>query len=291
MILSLSRSLKKEVDVALGGEGADELLCGYAAQHWVGEDFARQPMKQVWRHDAAHQSDDLFRSHLKQIYGKARFDSPVELFLASNSLVQSEVKPALLNFDAWRAAEQDASIRPIYEAAAGDNQDETASRRLYRLIHRINLEGQLNRLDTATMAASLEARVPFTDHVLCEKMAVVPFRQHICVRPGVNANRTAVELAADDGLETKRLLRTVAKRRLPAAIAERRKQSFPTPVTEWLTGPWAAEVSRTICSSPFARELIRTETLAELVVAPERAGTLLWPIMNLVKWGDRQFAA
>lgn len=291
VILSLSQSLKREVDVALGGEGADELLCGYAAQHWVGEDFRRQPSRKILRHDAAHSSQETFQSHLKRIYGKATFDSPVELFLASNSLVRSEVKPALLSFDAWRAAEQDAAIRPVYEAAAGDNSDESPSRHLYRLIHRINLEGQLSRLDTATMQASLEARVPFTDHLLCEQMAAVPFRQHICLRPGASPDRTAIELAAEDCLETKRLLRTVARRRLPAAIADRRKQSFPTPVTDWLTGIWAKDVSRRICRSPFARELIRVETLAELVVAPERAGTLLWPVMNLVEWGDRQFAA
>lgn len=291
VILSLAKSLKQEVDVALGGEGADELLCGYAAQHWVGEDFNRQPSQQIWRRDAAHDFQATFRSHLKKVYGKSEFDSPVELFLASNSLVRSDVKPALLSFEAWKAAEQDQTIRPVYDAAAGDNPDESPSRKLYRLIHRVNLEGQLSRLDTATMQASLEARVPFTDHLLCEQMATVPFREHIRVRPGANADRTAIELAADDGLETKRLLRNVARRRLPATIAERRKQSFPTPVNEWMAGPWSQELSRKICSSPFARELIRTETLAELVVAPERAGMLLWPIVNLVEWGDRQFAA
>lgn len=291
VILTLSESLKRHVDVALGGEGADELLCGYGAQHWAGEDYARQNAKKVWRIDNAHSSAELFQSKLKQTYGKSRFDSPVELFLAGNSLVSSDAKPTLLSFDAWNAAEQDAAIRPIYEAAAGDVDEESASRRVYRLIHRINLEGQLSRLDTATMQASLETRVPYTDHELCETMATVPFREHIRVTPGENPNRTAAELDRTDALETKRVLRSAARRRLPLNIANRRKQSFPTPVFEWLGGPWATDVSRKFCSSPFARELIRTETLAELVVAPERAGALLWPLTNLVEWGDQQFAA
>lgn len=291
VILSLSRSLKREVDVALGGEGADELLCGYGAQHWIGEDFRRQNARKIWRTDAAHDPSEILRSKLATAYGRPRFHSPIELFLAANTLVKSELKPQLLSYDAWRFAEEDNAIIPIYEAAAGENEDEPPSRKLYRMIHKVNLEGQLSRLDTATMQASLEARVPFTDHVLCEEMATVPFREHIRIRPGENPNRTAAELAADNALQTKRVLRSVARRRLPARIADRPKQSFPTPVAEYLTGPWANEISATLTRSPFMRELLRTETLAELAVAPERAGILLWPLTNLAEWGDRQFAA
>ena len=278
MILLLARALKEHVDVAIGGEGADEMLCGYAAQHWAGEDYDRQYTLP-------------FRESMVKSYGRDRFRSPVELFLAGNSFLRSEFKSSVLSREAWRAAEFDEAVTPVYEAATGNIDGEDASRQIYRMIHRINLEGQLSRLDTATMMASLEARVPFTDHPLSERMARVPFGKHIRVRAGADAGGTAMDLAANESLDTKRVLREVANERFPETIANRPKQSFPTPLFDWMAGPWRANVKRTLASSPFLRELIHPELLPQLAETPQNAGVLLWPLMNLAAWGDREFAA
>ena len=278
MILLLSRKLKERVDVAIGGEGADEMLCGYAAQHWVGEDFNRQDVLP-------------FRQSMVKSYGRDRFDSPVDLFLAGNSFLRREMKPQVLSMEAWRAADFDEAIATTYEAATGKVDGEDASRRIYRMIHRINLEGQLSRLDTATMMASLEARVPFTDHQLTEQMARVSFDKHIRLREGAATEQTAMDLAANQLLDTKRLLRKVAQDQLPEHIANRPKQSFPTSVFQWMAGPWRTTVKQTLTESPFLRELIHPQLMSPLAEAPETAGVLLWPLMNLAHWGDRQFAA
>ena len=86
VILLLAKRLKEKVDVALGGEGADEMLCGYAAQHWTGEDFARQAM-------LGSSSNSAFRLRLAQGCGRDSFRSPVDLFLAGNTFLQRELKP------------------------------------------------------------------------------------------------------------------------------------------------------------------------------------------------------
>ena len=278
MILLLARSLKERVDVVLGGEGADEMLCGYAAQHWAGEDFNRH-------------GTDSFRDSIMRSYGRDQFRSPVDLFLAGNSFLRREMKPSVLSMDAWRAAQFDEGLEPVYDAATGNRDGEDASRKIYRMIHRINLEGQLSRLDTATMMASLEARVPFTDHRLSEQMARVSFDKHIRLREGVDTGGTAMDLAAGQSLDTKRVLRTVAGLRLPKPIANRPKQSFPTPVFGWMAGPWEADVKDTLRSSPFLREVIHPERLPQFADDPSAAGVLLWPLMNLAAWGDREFAA
>ena len=268
VILLLAKNLKQKVDVALGGEGADEMLCGYAAQHWVGEDYARNAKR-----DSA-----------------LPFRSPADLFLGGNTFLQRELKPQVLHPDVWRLADQDASVLGVYEAATGMHKDESASRKIYRLIHRINLEGQLSRLDTATMQASLEGRVPFTDHVLCEQMARVSFSNHIRVREGCDPDQTSQQLAASQSLQTKRLLREVARDRLPQAIVDRPKQSFPTPVFEWMAGTWSDRVKSTFSSSEFLKQIIHPNLLPHLIQDPASAGVLVWPLMNLAAWGDREVA-
>ena len=50
------------------------------------------------------------------------------------------------------------------------------------ILHRTNLEALLARLDAATMHAGLEARVPFTDHVLVERMFRLPYHYRIDVQ-------------------------------------------------------------------------------------------------------------
>jgi len=77
----------------------------------------------------------------------------------------------------------------------------------------------LRDMDVMSMAHSLEVRVPLTDSVLAE---------------------FALGIAGEEKVtweESKVLLREVARRRLPPALTERRKQGFTFPLSEWLQHP------------------------------------------------------
>ena len=77
----------------------------------------------------------------------------------------------------------------------------------------------LTKVDRATMARGLEARVPFLDHRLAEFAARLPQRTLL-------------------GLFTlKRFLKLAFRELLPAEIRHRRKHGFEVPVDEWLRGP------------------------------------------------------
>jgi asparagine synthase (glutamine-hydrolysing) len=190
----------------------------------------------------------------------------------------------------WSAAGEDELMRQVYGAILDERPDERAVARYGRLLHRVNLEGLLARLDHATMLAGLEARVPFTDQELVEAAYRLPDGCKLAVSRDEPAPFLAApELHSRGSLRSKIVLRRVAGSMLPRALAERPKASFPTPVARWLAGAWAAEVRSRLTCSPFLREAFRTEALIELASNPAAAGMWLWPLVNLSLWGDELF--
>jgi asparagine synthase (glutamine-hydrolysing) len=85
----------------------------------------------------------------------------------------------------------------------------------------------LCKVDRASMAVSLESRVPFLDHRVAEVAARIPLEMKINGRRG------------------KQILRRLLAREVPTGLFERPKAGFGIPVGEWIKGslrPWAEEL-------------------------------------------------
>jgi asparagine synthase (glutamine-hydrolysing) len=288
LIHHMAKAAKRSVGVVLGGEGADELFGGYAVAQWSAKDFLRTRMRT--RTQTRIGGGRLFAESLRRCYGRTDFATAADHFLALNSLIPTAAKPHLLRLAAWSAAGEDEPMRRCYNAVLDERPDERAVARYGRLLHRVNLEGLLTRLDHATMLAGLEARVPFTDHELVEAAYRLPDGCKLAVRGDEPAPFLAApELAARGSLRSKIVLRQVAGAMMPRALAERPKASFPTQIARWFADEWADAIRSQLVGSSFLREAFRPEAIAELAASPAQAGMWLWPLVNLSLWGDALF--
>src|SRR5690606_16397321 len=153
ILFRLSQSMKRLAGFVLGGEGADELLCGYAVPHFSGHDFDRSLRLDTGDWSPAPHVGRLFRESLRRSYGRDRFASGSDHYFALNSMIGTAVKPHLLNPAIWDAAARDEPMIESYEAHLGASDERPASDRMTRLLHRVNLESLLSRLDSAAMQA------------------------------------------------------------------------------------------------------------------------------------------
>ncbi len=285
IIFRIAQRLKRSCGVALGGEGADEAFCGYAVQHWSGNDFDRSQNMRSLNSAQAEQ----FRNGLRQQYGLEQFDSIAQHYLSANTLIPWSAQRALFS-PALVAQDAQSIILQHYENTFSKQRGSTAAESYTKVLLQINLESLLRRLDTSTMAAGLEARVPYADHKVVENSLQLPqdFRIDVCPKEN-QAWQTSAELNSRGSLRSKRLLRHVASQLLPPRLALRPKMSFPTPLASWLGSHWQAWISNKMRTSSFAQQIFRPEALAELAKAPASISLWKWPVLNTIIWGEQCF--
>jgi asparagine synthase (glutamine-hydrolysing) len=200
MLMLLCDEIRKRSKVVLTGEGADEMFGGYK-RYDIWRDLQKKgrlaklvptwmwPMLQRWREIQRYSGRD------PAIYGAVYHD-----FLALNALF-----PELVPVPGARESTA-ARFRDFRE-------------RMFAVDQTAYLPSLLMRQDKMAMAASVEARVPFTHMPLAKAV-----------------NRFPAALRAPGGT-TKPILKTVAEEFLPHDIIHRRKVGLALPLDEWLSDP------------------------------------------------------
>jgi asparagine synthase (glutamine-hydrolysing) len=241
--LQLSALTRQVVTVALSGDGGDELFAGYRRHRWhLYEEWARAALPAAVR-------GPLFGA-LGTLYPKLDW-APRPLRLKS-TLAELALDPADAYFQSVSIASDTVRHRLYARDLRGDLQGYTGAEVIRR--HWRETGGQhpldqvqyvdlmtylpgdiLTKVDRASMAHSLEVRVPLLDHVLVEWAATLP---------------TWLRLNARG---SKYVLKQALRPHLPAAILRRSKMGFSVPLAAWLRGPLRAPVSRALAEPAFAQ--------------------------------------
>ena len=274
----LSRFARERVTVALGGDGADELIAGYptfeaerAARFYRGLPPPPPP------HAAAplgprpgappHISFDF---KLKQFLRGAAEAPPLAHQRWLGSFSGPELARLLVRPPLDVEAEHAALAATIAARIPGD-----ALGRSLELYQETYLpEDILTKVDRASMACSLEVRAPFLDAALVDEVRSLPSSY----KYGKGT--------------TKRLLKRAVAGRLPDEILKRPKKGFGIPVARWLRGPLGPLVDRLLAPDRLrAQGLFRPEEVARRV-GEHRAGVRdhrkpLWTLLMFQLWYEQ----
>lgn len=229
----LSQEVAKHVKVVQSGQGADEIFGGY---HWY------PPMIG---------STDPLAS-----YSKAFFDRD---FADYQSLMASK----------WVEEDYARDFVKRHFSMPGAEASIDKAMRIDALV--MLVDDPVKRVDNNTMAASLEARVPFLDHEVVEFAARVP-----------------PELKIEKG--GKYILQEAARKVIPHEVIDRPKGYFPVPALKYLRGPFL-DFARDALLNDTARQrgLFQSAYVEKLLADPERhitplRGSKLWQLALLEQW-------
>jgi asparagine synthase (glutamine-hydrolysing) len=251
--IALSELAAQHVTVALSGQGADELLGGYRKHRAAAIAGAWQrvprPARRAFLAAAAHGPARLRRP--VETLGAA---GPAERLLAMSGALTPETRAQLV---CGPLAELDgsAALRAI-SYRLGDYGDDPLPAALY-LDGQLGLaDGMLHYFDRASMAHSLEVRVPFLDHQVVELCASMP--SDLKVRR----------------LETKHVLRHAARGLVPDRIIDKPKIGFfNSAVDGWFRAQTRGAISDYLLGpSPRYAEMVDRGEVERLVRAHADGG-------------------
>ncbi len=286
----VSALARQHVTVAMSGDAGDELFAGYSRYSLASDLWQRQqrlplPIRKVLASSLTALSpgtwDRVFErcgpllpSRLRQpmpgdklhkLASLLAIDDPLAMYLQMISLWKN---PA----EVVRGAQEPASIMAYAQALpAGLEMVE----RMMVLDTLLYLPGDiLTKVDRASMAVSLEARVPMLDSDVVELAWRMPHAWKVHAGTG------------------KWVLREVLARYVPRKLFERPKMGFGIPIDAWLRGPlraWAEELlaeARLREAGYFDPVAVRAVWQAHLA-GGQNLQYLLWAILSFETWRER----
>ena len=271
---AIAEHARRDVTVAIGGEGADELFGGYPRYRWL------------WR------SEQLARALPRPVASGLSLLAARALHPRASRLA-GVLRPGetLERHLDWVTAQRRLLRHRLYGPAlrrriphvgfVGDLADRLDGASCGEPIRRLMVLDQLHWLpddvlvkaDRAGMRASLEVRTPYLNRELAEFAGTVAAGIH--VRDGGKA-----------------LLRAVLANVAPETARRRPKTAFRVPAADWLRGPLVPLLDRQLTNGSAFAEGWFDRGEAALLLAEHRAGirdrsAAIWPLLAFGLWLDR----
>jgi asparagine synthase (glutamine-hydrolysing) len=265
---------REKVTVSMSGDGADELLAGYRRYKLLmNEQKVREKIPK------------LLRTAIFKPLGRwfPKLDWAPRVFRAKTtfqSLAMDLVEGYLHGVSLLKQAQRDALFSDEFkQQLAGYNtlqlfrdiEQQFDGKDPLSLLQFIDINTWLvgdilTKVDRASMANSLEVRVPFLDHKFVDWSTTVPVAQKI--RNG----------------EGKFVLKKAMEDKLPLDILYRPKMGFRVPLADWFRGPLKQQVRDLLLGAPLSTSgLFNMQTVEQWINEHQRGvsdhSTALWTLL------------
>lgn len=274
---------RQQVKVVLSGDGADENFAGYRRYRLhQAESRARSMLPAALRRPVF---DALGRAYPKLDWAprvmraKTTFQSlamtTAEAYCHSVSTMPQALREALYSAH-FESELQGFRASDLFREHAATAQTNHPLSLAQFLDFKTYLPGDiLTKVDRASMAHSLEVRVPFLDHDFVAWAATLP--------PGAKLRRG----------ESKYVLKRAFSDLLPADVLHRRKMGFSVPLADWFRGPLRETSQKALTEGALPESgLFVPEALQRVwerhVSGRNDYGTALWSLLMLAQFLDRQ---
>jgi asparagine synthase (glutamine-hydrolysing) len=254
---AVCRLMRQHVTVALSGDGGDEAFGGYNT-YWRLAGISRlQALPAVLWSAGGFALAVLEKAGMA---GRYRSDRLQEFAEADDTSIVQHLSCWIREQELSRLCVDHAKLLPIrrlfepqweYRFSGRAARVERLSAHATETGVRLNLpHDYLFKVDTASMSHSLEVRVPMLDEELFQFGLSLPHRLKV------------------EGQTGKRVLRSLAKRRLPSAVASKPKGGFSIPVDSWATDQFRSQLRETLLK-PASRlaDFFRPEVYRPIVEA------------------------
>ncbi|HBG72396.1 MAG TPA: asparagine synthase (glutamine-hydrolyzing) [Deltaproteobacteria bacterium] len=264
----VSEFTRGHVTVSLSGDGGDELFCGYPRYAWVRQGnvvrgipgFLRRPLCSLLSRVPIHKVQRGAESVL--------YDDPAEMYFHTVGIFErrrlGEIVPEVVD---------DAHL-PYFRTFRDPRCGGIVERAMATDIKTYLVDDILTKVDRASMAYSLEARVPLLDHRIVEFAARLPMEHKV------------------HGGGTKHLLRKILSRHVPRELIDRPKMGFGIPVNRWLRKELRPLLTEYLNEERVRREGFLRPEGVERVVREHLSGRRdhqyrLWALLVIAMWVER----
>jgi len=261
----MSQKLKKHISVVLSGEGADEIFGGYGRIYLSPYDLER--INNTHSFNLSKEDEKTLRDNFLKKYGVKGFQSESEHFHNIYNYTSLQEKKSLLS-ESLPIDEIEQRLNKKVEGYFQELEGESYYNKMMYAFEKVHLVGLLHRLDTATMAASVEARVPFVDHRLVEFAFTIPAKYKMKWNSPKDKELSKVLMSQEvsEVYNTpKYILKKSYKNLIPNNVLFRKKVGFPVPLDEWFGGNF----------NQYARKILLSDK------AKDRG---LYNIKNIQQW-------
>lgn len=269
----LCRLAKKDVTVALSGDGGDELFCGYNIYDWVNKIKKYDKISGIAYSTfyrpfiMGTKIDDIIPKSARALLNNRDVNVKLQCFNDVLEIYTNKLIVDCSESSKYRGFETELNF------VLGQDYDWQIKRMLLDMKYYMP-EEVLVKMDRASMASSLEVRCPILDREVVELSFRVPHRFKYHKK------------------DKKHILKEILYDIVPRDLVDRPKMGFGVPLGKWITGELSDEILRFSEEDKLKRQGIFDPSELAIIIELNKKrnkgayATILWGYLMFQKWYD-----